>query len=147
MTHGLVSSVGTDMTNGNAGSGTALRGKMIGYWVTTVIVALVLFSGGFFQVMHQTGAVEGITRLGYPVYVVTILGVWKILGGVALLAPRTPRLKEWAYAGAFFERESGRAVDMAIPLRRRGASVRYFDLAEPDFGRIAAERLFHPSAR
>ena len=103
MSNGSVSSVGTNMTNGNAGTGTAMRGKMIGYWVTTVIVALVLFSGGFFQVMHQTGAVEGITRLGYPVSVVTILGVWKMLGGVALLAPRTPRLKEWAYAGAIFD--------------------------------------------
>lgn len=100
MSNGLV---GHNMTNGNAGTGRAMRGKMIGYWVTTVIVALVLFSGGLFQVMHQTGAVEGITRLGYPVYVVTILGVWKMLGGVALLAPRTPRLKEWAYAGAIFD--------------------------------------------
>jgi hypothetical protein len=80
-----------------------MRGKMIGYWVTTVIVALVLLSGGFFQVIQQTGAVEGITRLGYPVYFVTILGVWKMLGGVALLAPRTPRLKEWAYAGTIFD--------------------------------------------
>src|SRR6202022_2814882 len=56
-----------------------------------------------FQVIQQTGAVEGITRLGYPVYFVTILGVWKMLGGVALLAPRTPRLKEWAYAGTIFD--------------------------------------------
>lgn len=80
-----------------------MRGKNIGYWVTTVLVALVLFSGGLFQVMGQSGAVEGITRLGYPVYVVTILGVWKMLGGLVLVAPRTPRLKEWAYAGTIFD--------------------------------------------
>ncbi len=80
-----------------------MRGKQIGYWVTTVLIALVLVSGGFFQVIKQTGAVEGITTLGYPAYFVTILGVWKILGGVAMLVPRTPRLKEWAYAGAVFD--------------------------------------------
>jgi hypothetical protein len=81
----------------------AMRGKVIGYWVTTGIVALVLFSGGFFHVIQQTGAVEGITGLGYPSYLVPILGVWKMLGGVALVAPRTPRLKEWAYAGTIFD--------------------------------------------
>jgi uncharacterized membrane protein YphA (DoxX/SURF4 family) len=79
------------------------RSRLVAYWVTTAIVALILLSGGFFQVIHQTGAVEGITSLGYPTYFVTILGVWKILGGIVLLAPRTPRLKEWAYAGAIFD--------------------------------------------
>ncbi len=44
-------------------------------------------------------AVEGVVRLGYPVYVVTIIGAWKLLGGIAVLVPRFPRLKEWAYAG------------------------------------------------
>jgi hypothetical protein len=42
-------------------------------------------------------------HLGYPLYFVTILGFWKVLGAMALLAPRFPRLKEWAYAGTFFE--------------------------------------------
>jgi hypothetical protein len=46
--------------------------------------------------------VYGIQHLGYPVYFLTILGVWKILGVVALLIPRFPLLKEWAYAGFFF---------------------------------------------
>jgi len=48
------------------------------------------------------GSVDSMTHLGYPVYLVTILGVWKILGVVALLIPRFPLLKEWAYAGFFF---------------------------------------------
>jgi len=47
--------------------------------------------------------VDVVTHLGYPVYVLTILGCWKLLGGVALLVPRFPHLKEWAYAGIFFE--------------------------------------------
>jgi DoxX-like family len=46
---------------------------------------------------------QAITRLGYPAYFVVILGFWKVLAGIALLAPRYPRLKEWAYAGAFFD--------------------------------------------
>ena len=46
--------------------------------------------------------VYGITHLGYPVYFLTILGIWKILGVVALLIPKFPLLKEWAYAGFFF---------------------------------------------
>jgi hypothetical protein len=47
-------------------------------------------------------SVEGITHLGYPVYLLTLLGVWKLLGVAAVLAPKSPLLKEWAYAGFFF---------------------------------------------
>jgi|SRR5713101_3742370 len=54
------------------------------------------------QFLRQKETVEAITRLGYPAYFIVILGFWKVLGGIALLAPRFPRLKEWAYAGAFF---------------------------------------------
>jgi hypothetical protein len=44
----------------------------------------------------------GIVQLGYPVYILTILDIWKILGAVAILIPKYPLLKEWAYAGIFF---------------------------------------------
>lgn len=44
----------------------------------------------------------GIVEMGYPVYILTILGVWKLLGAVAILIPKYPLLKEWAYAGIFF---------------------------------------------
>ncbi len=77
--------------------------KVIGYWTTTAILAFALLSGGVAQLAHQRETVEGIVHLGYPLYYLTILGFWKVLGGVALLAPRFTRLKEWAYAGAFFE--------------------------------------------
>lgn len=46
----------------------------------------------------MSGALEGITQLGDPLYLVTFLGVWKMLGGVALVAPRLPRLEEWRAA-------------------------------------------------
>lgn len=49
------------------------------------------------------GRVRGMVSLGYPVYFVTLIGAWKVLGGLAILAPRLPRLKEWAYAGIAFD--------------------------------------------
>ncbi len=84
------------------------RNKII-YWIATVWLALGMFATGIQQLLHMKveGAisppgVEGIVQLGYPVYVLTILGFWKILGVIALLVPRFPLLKEWAYAGFFF---------------------------------------------
>ena len=77
--------------------------KAIAYWSATVILALGVLSGGAGQLAQQPETVAGIMKLGYPLYFVTILGVWKVLGGIALLVPRFPRVKEWAYAGIFFE--------------------------------------------
>jgi len=87
----------------------AMKTKLISYWVTTIFTALELLAGGVTDLMHgRTALVAGepvaevLAHLGYPVYLLTILGVWKLLGAIVLLAPRFPRLKEWAYAGAFF---------------------------------------------
>src|SRR4051794_5949820 len=57
---------------------------------------------------------EGMTHLGFPAYFVTILGVWKVLGGVTVLAPRLPRLKEWAYAGMLFDLTGAAASHAAV---------------------------------
>jgi uncharacterized membrane protein YphA (DoxX/SURF4 family) len=83
--------------------------KVIGYWATTAFAALELLAGGATDLAHgRTGLVVGepaaevLAHLGYPAYLLTILGVWKLLGGIALLVPGVARLKEWAYAGAFF---------------------------------------------
>ena len=54
------------------------------------------------ELIRVPATIEGMEALGYPAYFVTIIGVWKVLGSVALLAPGFPRLKEWAYAGIFF---------------------------------------------
>lgn len=89
-----------------------MKSKAIGYWVTTVITALLIGSGGIMQVMRRPDAVAGITQLGYPVYFVVLLGVWKVLGALAIVAPRLPRLKEWAYAGIVFDL-TGAAVSHA----------------------------------
>ena len=82
------------------------------YWTTTTIIALAFLSGGAAYLARAGFAVQGMAALGYPAHFVTILGVWKALGGIAILAPRTPRLKEWAYAGIAFDL-SGAAVSHA----------------------------------
>lgn len=81
-----------------------MRTKSIAYWTTTILVAFFIGSGGAAQAARVQGAVDGVVHiLGYPAYFVTILGVWKVLGAIAILVPRFPRLKEWAYAGIFFD--------------------------------------------
>jgi uncharacterized membrane protein YphA (DoxX/SURF4 family) len=82
---------------------TTMKFTNAAYWATTSIVAFVLLSGGMASLAHRPENVEGMARLGYPAYLLTILGFWKVLGALALLAPRFPRLKEWAYAGAVFD--------------------------------------------
>lgn len=77
--------------------------RTIVYWIATVLTAFVFLSGGATYLLGVKEPLEGMAALGYPRYFVTILGVWKILGGLTILAPRTPRLKEWAYAGITFD--------------------------------------------
>jgi hypothetical protein len=72
------------------------------YWIATLWLALGMGVTGVVQLLKLEADVELMTRLGYPVYILTILGVWKILGVVAVLVPKFPLLKEWAYAGFFF---------------------------------------------
>lgn len=87
--------------------------KKMGYWTTTGLLAFFLASGGVMQLARVPANVEGVVQLGYPAYVVTIVGFWKVLGALTLLWPRLPRVKEWAYAGAFFEL-SGAAASHAF---------------------------------
>ena len=79
------------------------------YWGSTIWLASGMLATGTLQLFkaEAEGAVAppgvyGITQLGYPIYFLTILGVWKILGVVTVLIPKFPLLKEWAYAGFFF---------------------------------------------
>jgi len=75
----------------------------IAYWIATALTAFVFLSGGAVDVARPLGALQGMTHLGYPPYFMVILGVWKLLGGIVVLAPGFPRLKEWAYAGMLFD--------------------------------------------
>lgn len=77
-----------------------MNGKTIAYWISTALFALPLGASG---VMYLSGGMtEQLAGIGYPEHFVYLLGVWKVLGVLALLVPRFPLLKEWAYAGFFF---------------------------------------------
>jgi DoxX-like family len=76
--------------------------RSAGYWLATVIVAGELGLGGVWDIARIPYVRGLVTHLGYPSYFLVLLGTWKVLGAVALVVPRRPLLKEWAYAGAFF---------------------------------------------
>ena len=88
------------------------RFRSSAYWTATAVTAFVFLSGGAAYLAGASFAVAGVTELAYPAYFVTLLGFWKTLGGVAVLLPRSPRLKEWAYAGMAFDL-TGAAVSHA----------------------------------
>ena len=77
------------------------RNKII-YWVSTIWLALGMLSTGIVQLIKMDEELENFSDLGYPGYLLTLLGVWKITGVIAVLIPKFPVLKEWAYAGFFF---------------------------------------------
>jgi len=78
------------------------RAMSAAYWTTTILTALAFLTAGAAYLARGDVQAQGIAVLGYPAYVLTILGTWKVLGGLAILAPRLPLLKEWAYAGIAF---------------------------------------------
>src|SRR5690242_14379529 len=79
------------------------RSHIIAYWVTTTLLVSELALGGVWDILRVPQVRGLIERLGYPLYFLVILGIWKLLGAIALIIPRFPRLKEWAYAGVFFD--------------------------------------------
>ena len=99
-------------------------GKII-YWGATLWLALGMLSTGIVQLIKMEEEVANFSKLGYPLYLMTIIGLWKILGVVAVLIPKFPLLKEWAYAGFFFAMS--------------GAIISHIVVADP------AAELFGPS--
>jgi hypothetical protein len=77
------------------------RNKII-YWIATIWLSLGMLSTGIVQLLNIKKEIAFVINMGYPEYILTLLGLWKVLGVVAVLIPRTPLLKEWAYAGFFF---------------------------------------------
>ena len=81
-----------------------MKAKSIAYWITTILVAFAIGSGGAAQLARLPQNVDGFVRvLHYPLYFVTILGFWKVAGAIVILAPGFARLKEWAHAGILFD--------------------------------------------
>jgi len=128
------------MTN-LASSAFTSRYRVIGYWVTTALVVFELALGGVWDILRVPQVRDLIERLGYPQYFLVILGIWKLLGAVALVIPRFPRLKEWAYAGVLFDLTGAVAsllasglVDagtLAYPITMTGVAVTSWALRPP----------------
>ena len=90
-----------------------MKFQNVGYWATTGLVAAAFLFGGVMDLMAPPDMLAGLAHLGYPAYLAPLLGVWKVLGAVAVVVPGFPRIKEWAYAGMFFDL-TGAAVSHAV---------------------------------
>jgi uncharacterized membrane protein YphA (DoxX/SURF4 family) len=77
------------------------RNKII-YWIATIWLSLGMLSTGVVQLISMQEEADNFTKLGYPLYLMALIGVWKILGVITILIPKFPVVKEWAYAGFFF---------------------------------------------
>ncbi|MFD2942996.1 DoxX family protein [Flavobacterium notoginsengisoli] len=89
------------------------RNKII-YWIATLWLALGMISTGIVQLMQIKEETEMMNHLGYPLYFLTLLGVWKLLGVIAILIPKFGLLKEWAYAGFFFAMSGAVVSHLAV---------------------------------
>jgi hypothetical protein len=91
-----------------------MKAKNIVYWIMTGLVAFFIGGGGASQIwQYRTNPHGIIPELLYPAYFFAILGLWKMLGAIAILVPHFPLLKEWAYAGIFFDL-TGAAASCAL---------------------------------
>ncbi|NML21688.1 DoxX family protein [Pseudoflavitalea sp. G-6-1-2] len=89
------------------------RNKII-YWVATGWLALGMTATGIVQLLQVKEEVANMATIGYPAYLLCIIGAWKILGVIAVLVPKFPLLKEWAYAGFFFAMSGAVASHIAV---------------------------------
>lgn len=80
-----------------------MKPRAIAYWVTTILGPASFVIGAYLHLTRDPQVMATLAHLGYPAYFATIIGVWKLLGAIAIVAPGLPRVKEWAYAGFFFE--------------------------------------------
>lgn len=80
---------------------TTKRNKII-YWIATIWLSLGMVATGIVQLIKMKEEADKMALLGYPLYLLTLLAIWKMLGVITVLVPKFPVLKEWAYAGFFF---------------------------------------------
>lgn len=99
--------------------------RAIIYVGSTALVAMTMLSGAYRHLTQAPDLVAGIMALGYPLYVILLLGVWKLLGTIAILVPGWRRLKEWAYAGMIFDLTGATVSHLAMhsPMRHVLATV------------------------
>jgi hypothetical protein len=118
------------------------RAKILAYWVTTLLGPASFVIGGILFLSRAAQPTEQLALLGYPPYLLYILGVWKILGAITIVVPRVPLLKEWAYAGFFFEL-TGAAASHALAGHDAG------QIAQPLFflALVSASWALRPASR
>lgn len=88
--------------------------RTVAYWVFTLLIAYEMAAGGIWDLLRIEYVRVVLAHLGYPMYLLTIIGVWKIPCALVLLVPRFLRLKEWAYAGAFFNYTGAAASHLSV---------------------------------
>ena len=103
----VAASAHVDSTNGPS------RRRTVAYWTSTLLLGTEGIVGGLLGIIRYPAYVGVLSHLGYPLYFMTIIGVWYTLAGVAVLAPRFPRVKEWAYAGLLINYTGAAASHMA----------------------------------
>ena len=131
-----------------------MKAKLVLYWIATTLIALETLVGGIVDLTRgRANVVSGpyvadiVTGLGYPAYILAILGIWKILGAITLMMPGFLRLKEWAYAGIVFEligaaasqAVRGNASDITAPVVLLGLALASWGLRPPN--RILGDRF------
>jgi uncharacterized membrane protein YphA (DoxX/SURF4 family) len=109
MANAKVGAAHVESTSGESGR----QGRLVFYWVTTILAAAAFVVPGLGNLARAPHIAQDMAHLGYPPYFLTVLGTWKVLGAIAVLAPRFPRLKEWAYAGMLFDL-TGAAASRAV---------------------------------
>ena len=88
--------------------------KNAAYWIMTILGPTSFVIGGLLNLTQSEQVVSTMTHLGYPAYFASILGIWKLLGAIAITLPGLPRLKEWAYAGFFFDLTAAAVSRVAV---------------------------------
>lgn len=119
-----------------------MKTRTLVYWTTTALVAFAFAAGGLFDLRGSPEIVAMFEHLGYPAYLATLLGAWKVLGALAIVVPGVPRLKEWAYAGMVFDL-SGAVVSHVAVGDAAGQSVAPVVL----LGLVAASWALRPAGR
>jgi len=100
-----------DRPEGGPRSASLARGRA--YWACTLFVAVTALGAGVMDILHVQPLYGLLLHLGYPSYFAAILGVWKVLGAIVLVAPRYPLVKEWAYAGMVIDYSSAAISHLA----------------------------------
>ena len=79
------------------------KSSSISFWITTVVISSAYLITGLGNILPFDHFAQDMEHLGYPTYFLKIIGVWKILGAIAVVIPKIPRIKEWVYAGMIFD--------------------------------------------